>query len=241
MLNRLLITVIFIEIYVHCNVSIKTKSEVDSQKYDPYKIWSRFNATNANGSEVVEYQIRNIPNTRFEEAMHLMQQFLEDEALNKILDITITNHHIQRSREYWKLLLHKNMSVGCFDDDDKMAGVVLMYIGKRIGSKSKRGKITQISMDLMDVDIFEIYRVDEYLANKGVVVQREYRRRGIAKQLLVITKDICAEYRLEVAASVITSPTIDKIAADLGFQLDVSDRLSDDLIVNLRSIKYKHK
>lgn len=78
----------------------------------------------------------------------------------------------------------------------------------------------------MDVDIFKQYRVEEYLANNGVVVQREYRHRGISKQLLMITEDICKEYGLEVAASVITSRYLDKIAANLKFHFDESNRYS---------------
>lgn len=50
---------------------------------DPNKIWSRFNAKDLSGNNIVEYQIRNIPTKRFAEALLFSQQFLEDEALNK--------------------------------------------------------------------------------------------------------------------------------------------------------------
>lgn len=40
----------------------------------------------------------------------------------------------------------------------------------------------------------------------------------------MIAEDICKEYGLEVAASLITSKHLDKIANDLGFHLDESEK-----------------
>lgn len=54
-----------------------------ASKYDANKIWSRFNASDASGKNIVEYQIRNIPKKRFKEVFVLMQQYIEDEAQNK--------------------------------------------------------------------------------------------------------------------------------------------------------------
>ncbi|XP_031627228.1 uncharacterized protein LOC116343350 [Contarinia nasturtii] len=233
---------IFIALSVLNTTSAKPKADkgkgVASSSYDTEKIWSKFNATNRKGNKMVEYQIRNIPSTRFEEALSLMDQFMEDEPIN---DDEGESYFQVKNENHWRSVLNNKMSVACFDDEDKMVGLALLHIGRKKGSKNKRGRPVDITLDLLNVDIFTLYGVEEYLGNDGLIVSRKYRRRGIARQFLMIGKDICAEYGLEAAATVVTSDTVNKIATDLGFQLNTSINYDDDLTITLRSIKFEHK
>lgn len=59
----------------------------------------------------------------------------------------ITKRRLEKKRKRWEQILEKRMSVACFNNKDQMVGVVLLYIGKKIGSESKRGEPTVILLE----------------------------------------------------------------------------------------------
>ncbi|XP_031637827.1 uncharacterized protein LOC116350223 [Contarinia nasturtii] len=244
MLVEKIVILIFFGVFVSGIDAIPFLSQCMGQKvFNPHKIWSRFNATDVNGKESVEYQIRNIPKTRFEEVLSLVKPFLEDEQQSKIKGIT--EKRIQMHRKRWMIILRDNLSVACFDNSDKMVGVVLLYIGKKPGSKSKRGSPSRIS-EMGYFDIFEYYGVDEYLANDGLVVLPEYRRRGIAKQLIMTFPNICKENELEVLASVVSSDSINNMANEFeqsGYEIQdhAIENFSNEPPMTFRAISFGNR
>ncbi|XP_031633585.1 uncharacterized protein LOC116347208 [Contarinia nasturtii] len=232
---------IFIVLFVSDIIEAAPKSDkgksVASSSGD--KVYARFNASNVQGTANVEYQIRSIPSTRFPEALYLRQTFLADETISQYWRLTFTDDEIQKYRQHWQYLLNQGMSLACFDNEDNMVGLAIFYIATKQGSKGKRGVETDIDDELMGFDIFKHHQVKEILANDGLVVLQNYRRRGIAMQILLAAKHICAENKLEVAATVITSNSVNKMATDFGFETNACERFSDDVAMCLRSIKFK--
>lgn len=87
MLQTKFIIFIFIELSISYIIeagTVLTKC-LSNEDYESDKIWSEFMAPDVNSDDMVEYQIRNIPRERFPDALHVMEQFLEDEPQNKAL------------------------------------------------------------------------------------------------------------------------------------------------------------
>lgn len=83
-------------------------------------------------------------------------------------------------------------------------------------------KLTREIETVQKFNVFDKYGVTEYLASSGLVVRPEYRRRGIAKQLLAVRKSICMKYNLKVTSTVFTSNASNELAIEAGFQFDKS-------------------
>ncbi|XP_031638099.1 uncharacterized protein LOC116350444 [Contarinia nasturtii] len=143
MLKRKLVIVIFIGFFLSNITEAAPKKDkgkgVATSSYDPTNVWTTFDALDKYDNEVVEYQIRNVPSERFEEALNLRQKLLEDKTICRFLGITINDSHIKKSRAHWKSLLNKNMSIACFNNDDEMVGLAILYIGKQMDTKGVIG------------------------------------------------------------------------------------------------------
>lgn len=77
---------------------------------------------------------------------------------------------------------------------------------------------------VMDYNIFEKYGVDKYLTSEGLVVNPDYRRRGIARRLLEVRKDICAKNNLKVTSTIFTTKASNKLAKKAGFKVNRTTR-----------------
>lgn len=121
------------------------------RSYDPNKVWNRLTV---NG---IEYQIRNIPKKQFPAAKSLAKQYLKDETqvsgmpfyikivcyiLIYYLSIgeTVTDRFVQKTQQRWESHLSKNLSIACYDNNNKIVGVAILNIAKSDTSKSKRGE-----------------------------------------------------------------------------------------------------
>lgn len=89
--------------------------------------------------------------------------------------------------------------------------------------KSEKIRLFADLMGLLreNFNIFEVYSFDKHLSSIGLVVDKTYRRRGIAEQLLRCRKAICNEFGIRLTSTVFTSNSSNRIADKIGFQLDV--------------------
>lgn len=59
------------------------------------------------------------------------------------------------------------------------------------------------------------------MANDGLTVLREYRRRGVATHMIMVLQDVSEAYGIDVVASVVSSETINNISPEVGEKTDI--------------------
>lgn len=69
-------------------------------------------------------------------------------------------------------------------------------------------------------NIFETYGLDKHLSCIGLVVDKTYRRRGIAEQFLRCRNAICTEFGIRMTSTIFTADSSNRIADKIGFKLD---------------------
>lgn len=69
-------------------------------------------------------------------------------------------------------------------------------------------------------DTFKDHGVDSFLTSIGLVVDKRYRGRGIAEQLLRARLPICKEFGIKLTATTFSSDISNRVADKVGFQLD---------------------
>lgn len=70
----------------------------------------------------------------------------------------------------------------------------------------------------MQHNVFEKYSVDKFLTDYGLVINRDYRQRGIAGEFMKSRIGVAVALNLEVVSSVFTAVGSQKAAEKVGFR-----------------------
>lgn len=82
------------------------------------------------------------------------------------------------------------------------------------------------STTLCKFNAFDIYKVDHVLSDYGLSVHIDYRRRGIATEMLTALKSVMKVHRLTVTSMLFTTTGSQKAAVKVGFEEDFSVKFS---------------
>jgi len=70
----------------------------------------------------------------------------------------------------------------------------------------------------MQHNVFEKYTVDKFLTDYGLVINRDYRQRGIAGEFMKARIEVAKALNLKVVSSVFTAVGSQKAAEKVGFR-----------------------
>lgn len=73
----------------------------------------------------------------------------------------------------------------------------------------------------LDKDVYEQYGVDAVLGSLGLVVDKNYARRGIGEQLLRCRDSVCKEFQIKLTSTLFTSDASIRIVDKIGFTTDI--------------------
>lgn len=189
-------------------LSWKRSSEIDFPK-----VWSCFTATDHDGSPI-EYRIQDLPENRFHEAIYFMQRHqLESEVLRvkKIRDEPVSFREIT---EKWWACLRQNVTLVCFrESSDEIVGLNVLGVVTQSESNqphSYTGKgwseICNSKKFITDnfFDPFKHYDVDILMFALGLIVLPEYRRRGVACELIKGREFVAKAVGIQLSSNVFT-------------------------------------
>ena len=200
------------------------------------QIWSKFQAKDAD-EKVVTYQIQDLPEGRFHEAIYFMQRHhMESEVLRvkKIRDDAMSFREIT---ETWWNCLRQNVSLVCFKEgDDQIVGLNILGIvtkAKSYQSHNFKGKgwseIVNSKKFITDnfFDPFKHYSVDVLIFALGLIVLPEYRQRGVAVELLRARELLGRAVGVQVTSNVFTSLGAQRAAEKAGFDVNFAIKFTD--------------
>ncbi|XP_055310798.1 uncharacterized protein LOC129573781 [Sitodiplosis mosellana] len=204
------------------------------------KVWCTFKASDINTDAVVEYRIQDLPESRIQDGIDFMaQHFCSDEPICEALEVSKDIDAIEDFKLLWKLIFKQKMVLACFKSgSDQIVGMNATFVKCKddhfmevLYTQIKSEKIRQYAemMFLLreNFNIFEVYELDKHLSCIGLVIDRTYRRRGIAEQFLRCREAICREFGIRMTSTVFTADSSNRIADKVRFKMDKIIRYKD--------------
>ncbi|KAG5684448.1 hypothetical protein PVAND_013682 [Polypedilum vanderplanki] len=192
------------------------------------QIYSTFRARDKTSDDVVDYLIQELPKEYFGQAVNLLlNEYLPEETLHACRNLVSNSEAIREVRDDWQKKLSANISIACFKSDGSdLVGVsILGIINKDDDDESESWKTEELS-DVVRLlnhisiqhNVFELYNIDKFLTIHGLAVSYDYRKRGVACELLKASVDVAKILNLKIISSTFTTFGAQKTAEKSGYK-----------------------
>ncbi|KAL7012193.1 hypothetical protein ACKWTF_014677 [Chironomus riparius] len=174
------------------------------------KIYSTFTAKDKDSDKIIEYRIQDIPKDKYEEAVNLyLEHFIKDEPCAEARKLYENKHAVIELTYLWREgIKSSRLGVACFKSDGEMVGVNILSITAKddehsikASEKNLKDMVAVMDYTMEQANIYSKYNVDKYLSSLGLCVNRDYRGRGIAKELLKARAYILRDLGLTVTVT----------------------------------------
>jgi hypothetical protein len=150
--------------------------------------------------------------------------------LFQTLDILADPKSCEELINFWASILQTRMSVVCFKTGcQEIVGMNLLLV-KDVNDDNEtncdaRGEKWKILSDIFAYiptlfNPFEKYKVDKYLSAVGLCVHPDYRRRGIACEILKARHPLCKAFDIKLTTTIFTAIGSQVAAQRVGFEED---------------------
>ncbi|XP_034830581.1 uncharacterized protein [Maniola hyperantus] len=174
------------------------------------KIWTRFESKKADGS-IIKLRIEDRPVAHENDVYEfLMEHFVPEEAVHKASGVSKNKEAIKEYRELMTLVFKAvpiYATVCCVDDDSstvgKILGLSVVQLMKNTDKFEDLIKDMEIKTEIMQrllyaAKVLEGYsedmkKYDIFYYGRGIIVHPDYRRLGIAVQLVRARELMCTE------------------------------------------------
>lgn len=194
------------------------------------QVWHTFQSKNKSTNELEEFIVQDLPREKNEEALdHMLKHFLPDEPICKARDVKSDGAALSEIRKLWKNVLNQNVVLACFKRNcNELIGLNMVCVITK--NEFKDFKL-DVRIDntwkavhdfaLSQCNLFKRYDgVDKILIAYGLSVSSDYRRRGIATELLRARIPLCKAMKIPLTSTVFTALGSQKPAISIGFQVD---------------------
>lgn len=188
------------------------------------KVWHSFTAPDLDGT-MVQYEIRDLPESRFKEACELMiVHYIPDEPLARVMNLKDEPDSIKEYVELWTMAMEQGIAIGCFKGDE-LVGVNFTGVASKDDPKEDHQYIgnafrltIQLYLWILDQFImFDKFGIDTYMLAYGMGVKTQYRYRGIATEFLKARIPMMKAIGVPYTATLFTSLGTQKAAVKAGY------------------------
>lgn len=188
------------------------------------KVWHTFTAPDLDGT-MVQYEIRDLPPSRFKEACDLMiTHYIPDEPLAHVMNLKDEPESIQEHIDLWKVAMEQGIVIGCFKGNE-LVGVNFTGVASKDDPKEEhhyKGRGFRLTMELYQwildqVLMFDKFGIDTYMLAHGLGVHTQYRYRGIATEFLKARIPMMKALGIPYTATLFTSLGTQKAAVKAGY------------------------
>ena len=95
------------------------------------KIYKTFKAKDNNSENLVEYTIKDLPASLFDEAIKIIYDTIKDEPLSVSRRIFDHEETIKAKKILWRNMLNKGLSIGCFKGSGELVGLNVLSIADK--------------------------------------------------------------------------------------------------------------
>ncbi|XP_058456531.1 uncharacterized protein LOC131433925 [Malaya genurostris] len=210
------------------------------------KVWHTFQARDPKTKQNVTYRVQDLPPDRLEDAVnHMCKYFLCDEPICASLNLSQDAVGVEEISSVWRSVAQQRCVIVCFrEGHDEIVGInVLTVVSKddpELFSKFKSAGV-QAFVDCtvymtQQANLFERYPQADgrFLSAWGLSVHPEYRRCGLATEILRARIPFCRAMGLRLSATVFSHPGSQIPAATVGFRDVVVERFIDLTAIGFR-------
>ncbi|XP_058823556.1 uncharacterized protein LOC131684572 [Topomyia yanbarensis] len=192
-------------------------------------VWHTFQARDVDSDRTVTYRVEDLTEDRHDDLIRFLSTyFLEDEPQCQNKQISQDEVALAEMVSFWRWCFAEKMTIVCYrEGSNEIVGANLLQVKGR----EKPRDINTNSEKLLDMimtnrymteqfKVCEQYGVDWYLNAYGLAINRCYRGRGIATEILRARVPICQTFGIKVTTTIFTSLGSQLAAAKVGFNVN---------------------
>jgi|UniRef100_A0A2S2PVE1 GNAT superfamily N-acetyltransferase len=181
-----------------------------------------------------KFIFQEIPENKYDEILgKFLHGFMREETICNSLNLLNDPESIISLQNAWKNILQQRISIGVFEcnenDELKLAGCNILSV-KNLKSEiimkpepntclTQVDKIFNFFCELTSKsNLQELFGDQNYIASDGLYIYPEYRKLGLAKQLLKLRHDIGKKYNIMYTKTFFTSNISQTLAESEGFE-----------------------
>ncbi|KAF2893673.1 hypothetical protein ILUMI_12499 [Ignelater luminosus] len=191
--------------------------------------WSKFDGLREINGKKPKFWIQDITEDLIEPVRHsMMTGFIAEEPLCKYSKFNEDEVSVAEGWELYKHVLSNKLSVVCMTNDaegkPKIAGIsCLTRISKDEPHVEFSGKCLTKVMNLVEYvysvkNPIDVFKVDEYMTDRGIYILPEYRGQGICNEILHAWAAVCKAIGFKVIIGTFTAIGSQKSADRVGFK-----------------------
>ncbi|XP_055710550.1 uncharacterized protein LOC129806178 [Phlebotomus papatasi] len=196
------------------------------------QVWMTFEAKDPETGKSVQYRIQDLPEDRFQEAVHLIKTiFVRDEAMCKSLDCINDPVVERKSTDMLEEDIAQKTSLVCFKEgSDEICGLNVLRVHEKDAKEEERKISDKKTQEMFktfafiekNADLYYRYEVDKYLHAFTLLVLPKYRGIGLSTEILKASIPFCRALGLKITAGIFTGTASQRSAAKAGFVEDYS-------------------
>ncbi|KAG5684450.1 hypothetical protein PVAND_013684 [Polypedilum vanderplanki] len=176
-------------------------------------VYRTFKAPDSENRDIVEYRVQDLLESDYEHAADLMvSDFVNEESLALCRGVYKDENAVAEIRKIWRAVLNENISLGCYDNKNKLVGLTILAVHEKNFEESviefETDEVNDVISALYFIetqhDIFAKYNTDKYLTDYGMVTSHNYRQRGVATEILKARIVLMKNLNIKVTAGAFT-------------------------------------
>ncbi|XP_070509804.1 uncharacterized protein [Chironomus tepperi] len=216
----------------------------------PYpQIYSRFKVKSQDDSNVEdEFYIQDLTENYFDIAVDfIVENHARGAVFHRAAGTIETEAGIEIIRKYYRAAFEQRVSLICIDaKTNNIAGLNALYLATKFDPPKPKtddpnfqnlNKILKLIEDSFNV--YEHYGVDRVMFAAGLCVDKTYRGRGIATEILKARAHILKAIGVEVTSSIFSTVGAQKAAKAAGYDENFSISY-EDMDEKLPSLNFSH-
>lgn len=188
--------------------------------------WHTFQASDLDGTPTT-YEIRDLIDDEFDKAVDFMTKFyMRDEPVSKVLNVLDNPALIEENIGTWRKCQEQKVPLACYEiKTGQMVGVNFLCVASHgdlkglglVNGKENQEVFQFYERILREFNGFKTFGTDIYMLEYGLGVHEDYRRRGIATEILKARKPLMKALGIKHSLTVFDGPGSQKAGEKAGY------------------------
>ncbi|XP_058456513.1 uncharacterized protein LOC131433912 [Malaya genurostris] len=192
-------------------------------------VWHTFKAKDVDSDQQVVYRVQDLTEDRYEDLIQLfLDHFLEDEPIAVSKGITKNSPFCENMIKLWTGAIKEQMTIVCYKEgSDEIVGANMIVIrgsggdfNEEMPSDDEGDFMSIIKYVAAQFNPLEHYGVDHRVTAYGLVVNKRYRGRGIATEILKARVPMCKAFGIKLCAHNFSAPGSQGATRKAGYRTD---------------------
>ncbi|XP_055547737.1 uncharacterized protein LOC129731627 [Wyeomyia smithii] len=194
-------------------------------------VWHTFRAKDGDGSDgrIVTYYVQDLTEDRYEDMIeHFLGHFIEEEPMCVSTGVPKDEGSRSSFVSLWRSILKEKMTLVCYKEgSDEIIGANIIavknkdnYFDFKMKSEKQGNLLNIVEYVSKQFDFSERYGVENRLVAYGLAVNKRYRGRGIATEILKARVPMCKALGIKLAAHPFSAIGSQRAASSAGYRTD---------------------